>query len=402
MSASADPIDADLQWLLDVLWGDAEGVRISRTPSAAPASASSFVVVPSVRRARAFVPAGRAAARGALRAGAGTRSGRAQRERALAARLAGSPLGRAAFRDRFWVVGPDRLNDAIAAAIGEGPVAFAAAVRPPGPFRKPVVQAVTPDGRVVGYAKVAWNHVTAANVRAEHDALQRLLGAVGPVPAAPAPIALLSHRGFPVLLTRPMPPRLRRYDPNAPAPQAPVSRAVAALAPPDGAAFDPIGTRLRERLDAAHVPSLPHLTEALAAILGAMGSHTGDLPAGAWHGDWSPWNLGWVGDRLWAWDWEYSRDDVPVGLDLPHFAFQQRFIGARVPVEDALADARSASAASLSALGYDAASRALVHAVHVSEIALRYLEAEAAGVPANPRFLAGGVSGLRAAMDALP
>jgi hypothetical protein len=39
--------------------------------------------------------------------------------------------------------------------------------------------------------------------------------------------------------------------------------------------------------------------------------------------------------------------------------------------------------------------------VHVAEVSLRYLEAEAAGVAANPRFLAGAAEALRAATDAL-
>ena len=49
----------------------------------------------------------------------------------------------------------------------------------------------------------------------------------------------------------------------------------------------------------------------------------------------------------------------------------------------------------LSALGYDAAARAVRQAVHVAEVTLRYLEAEAAGVAANPRFLAGAAEASR-------
>ncbi|MEP6758534.1 MAG: hypothetical protein ABJB55_05010 [Actinomycetota bacterium] len=398
MSGLGVPLDADLAWLLEVVWGGLEGVRLSGEPTAVVGAG--YRVVPTLRRARAFVPADATAARGALRAGAGTRSRGAQRSRALAARLAGSRLGGAAFRDRFWVIGEDPLCAAVMSAIGEGPVSFAAAVRPPSPFRKPVLQAVTPEGRVVGYAKVAWNAVTAANVRAEHVALQRLETAEAAAPRGPAPLALLEHRGFPVLLTRPMPEQLRRYDAQAGPPGAPVSRAVAGLAPVD-AGRDPVGARLRARFDATHAPSQPRVMVALADLLGGIGARTADLPSGVWHGDWSPWNLGWVGERLWAWDWEYSRADVPVGLDLPHFIFQMRFIGQRAPVQVAFADARSQSAAALSSLGYDAADRTVLHAAHAAEVSLRYLEAEAAGVAANARFLAGAVTALRSASDAL-
>jgi hypothetical protein len=37
-----------------------------------------------------------------------------------------------------------------------------------------------------------------------------------------------------------------------------------------------------------------------------------------------------------------------------------------------------------------------VHATHVLEVCLRYLEAETYGVPANARFVAGALDSLRA------
>ena len=254
---------------------------------------------------------------------------------------------------------------------------------------------------MVGYAKVAWNAVTATNVRAEHAALVLLADAGAPAPRGPAPVALLDHRGFPVLVTRPMPERLRRYDASEGPPPPPVSRAVASLPFTPSSDHDPIGARLRARSDAARGPALPHVQRALGVLLEGVVERTAMLPAGAWHGDWSAWNLGSVGAQLWAWDWEYCRADVPIGLDLPHFTFQQRFIAERTPVQIAFTDARGASAAGLSALGYDAAARAVLQAVHVAEVSLRYLEAEAAGVAANPRFLAGAAEALRAATDAL-
>ena len=398
MRADEESVAPDLLWLFDVLWGGVEGVR--RTPGPT-SSGPGYVVIPSARRARAIVPGDRLAARAALTSGGQARSDGSRRARALAARVAGSPLAGAAFRDRFWVNGDDPLRDAVASALGELPLAFAAAVRPPGPFRKPVLQAVTPDGRVVGYAKVAWNAVTATNVRAEHAALVLLADAGAPAPRGPAPVALLDHRGFPVLVTRPMPETLSRYDASDGPPPPPVSRAVASLPFRPGSDRDPIGARLRARFDAARAPALPHVRRALGVLLEGVVERTAILPAGAWHGDWSAWNLGSVGAQLWAWDWEYCRADVPIGLDLPHFTFQQRFIAERTPVQIAFTDARGASAAGLSALGYDAAARAVLQAVHVAEVSLRYLEAEAAGVAANPRFLAGAAEALRAATDAL-
>ena len=108
-----------------------------------------------------------------------------------------------------------------------------------------------------------------------------------------------------------------------------------------------------------------------------------------------------MGDRLWAWDWEYCRTDVPVGLDVPHFAFQRRFIGAREPLERAFAEARDTTAEALSRLGYPPEDRATIHAVHVAELAIRYLEADALGVAPNPRFVEGAAAALRASAEHL-
>ena len=215
-------------------------------------------------------PRTRVGARAALRAGAGARSSGSRRSRALAARVAGSPLGRVAFRDRFRVVGEDPLLDAVAAALGDGPIAFAAAVRRPGPFRKPVLQAVTPDGRVVAYAKVAWNDVTAANVGAEHAALTAL--ATRRAPGASRPDADRAARasrvpGAPDAADARDAPALRR---RRRPPPAPVSRAVAALRLASGSEHDPIGVRLRARFAAAPAPALPHVTQAVGALLDGL------------------------------------------------------------------------------------------------------------------------------------
>jgi hypothetical protein len=43
---------------------------------------------------------------------------------------------------------------------------------------------------------------------------------------------------------------------------------------------------------------------------------------GAWHGDWTPWNMAWHGGRLQLWDWERFDPDVPAGLDLLHYRCQ--------------------------------------------------------------------------------
>jgi len=381
--------DPDLDWLVDVLWGDGDAVADHAVPGW-----TGYVVVPGSRGARAILPAGGAAARAALVAAAGTRSRTAQRGRAVVAQVARTGV----LRPRLFVRGDDPLRRTIEDAIGER-VDLASAVRTPAPFRKPVLQVVGATG-VVAYAKVAWNAVTAANVAAEHRALLGLQAAAASALAGPEPIALLEHRGFPLLLTRPMPEELRRFDADRDRVDPAITRIIASLRTPS-AGDDPIGGRLRSRLRAAATGSLASVVPSVERLLGAIGSRASAVPAGAWHGDLSPWNLGWVGARLWAWDWEYCRTDVPVGLDLPHLAFQRAFIGERTPLADAFARARATTAEALSRLGYEPPDRAAIHAVHVAEIAIRYLEAAAIGVSANPRFVEGADEAIAAAAEQL-
>jgi hypothetical protein len=43
------------------------------------------------------------------------------------------------------------------------------------------------------------------------------------------------------------------------------------------------------------------------------------ITIGAWHGDWTPWNMSTSGGRIRLWDWERFETNVPTGLDALHF-----------------------------------------------------------------------------------
>jgi len=48
-----------------------------------------------------------------------------------------------------------------------------------------------------------------------------------------------------------------------------------------------------------------------------------EVEVSAWHGDWSPWNMGKSSNgELFVWDWERTTIGVPVGFDLLHLHFQ--------------------------------------------------------------------------------
>lgn len=51
--------------------------------------------------------------------------------------------------------------------------------------------------------------------------------------------------------------------------------------------------------------------------------HFDSVRTSAWHGDWSPWNMGWSpSGELCIWDWERTTTGVPTGMDILHLHYQ--------------------------------------------------------------------------------
>ncbi len=401
----------DLRWVVDVLWGDLPGVRVMRgDPPPGATVLADLTVLPDARRPRLLVPRAAPAGRAAIAAGALTRGRRARVVRAVTALALRGPLARVAFRDRLVVVAetdaPRTIGDLLAETLGQ-PVLMAVNVRPPSPSRKPVIQVLDLSGTTLAYAKVGWHAVSDANVRSEAVFLRALATAQLDV-SAPVPLAELDRAGHAVLVTAPMPSMLRRARRGFELPDPRVTEQVAGLF---GTSIEPWSrsparTRLRERTDAVAPADTPgpwtDVRDALVAMLDAA-DRRADAPVrtGSWHGDWSPWNLGAVRDRLWAWDWEYAATDVVAGLDLLHFGFQVAFVAEGRGLAASFAHGRRIGDPALGTLGLDGEARALVHAAHVAEVTLRYLASERAGVPAPPRFLAEVAPVLQAAADRL-
>jgi hypothetical protein len=392
----------DLAWLSERIWGQhgsTPALRRARR-SGADEVAERYIVVPSPARARYLLPEDRRGAWSCLIDGRATRSPAAVRRRVLVGAAARIGLAGVLWRHRLEVsLGPDHdpsLREYLA-ELTDGPVVLAVSVRPVGPYRTPVVVAARPGGGVVAYVKLATDPLTASNVETEASRLSALADDRDVI-RVPQVLAVTRWRGFPVLVTAPMPGDLARYDPRTGAPPAEVSARVAGAGEHGVAslASGPILRGLRRRLAAAGAQAPSELSEGLDGLLEALEA-VGELPLahGLWHGDWSPWNLARRGDELWAWDWEFSRPDVPVGLDLPHFHLQQAFIAEGRSLASSVERAHGAAAPALASLGHDEERRSVIRASHVAEIVLRALEASAVGVRPNQRVTDEGPAVLR-------
>jgi hypothetical protein len=94
-------------------------------------------------------------------------------------------------------------------------------------------------------------------------------------------------------------------------------------------ATSPYWADLRNRLAAVtDQPDGNQLYEAARVLI----DRCGDIPLtyGAWHGDWSPWNMANVAaeqdapEKLLVWDWERFTPGVPMGFDALHHELQRR------------------------------------------------------------------------------
>jgi len=107
-------------------------------------------------------------------------------------------------------------------------------------------------------------------------------------------------------------------------------------------------------------------------------AQSGDDPIdlGGHHGDWSPWNIRrTVSDMgLYVWDWERSRVDGPVGLDVAHYVMQVgRFIDGQT-VAAAARRAQDALTEHLPAFDSDPAGAARLVRIELMETVARMVE----------------------------
>lgn len=101
-----------------------------------------------------------------------------------------------------------------------------------------------------------------------------------------------------------------------------------------------------------------------------------DVMVSAWHGDWSPWNMGVSSSGgLCVWDWERAAVGVPRGFDLVHQHYQY---GSGLDAADGdLAD-----------LGVPAAQHELVKWLYLLEVCARHVEAGSLGTERHQQVLA--------------
>ncbi len=195
-------------------------------------------------------------------------------------------------------------------------VSLTASFGPPRPNQKPVVRIFGESGETQAFAKVGWNALTRALVDGEAEFLRTGTASLRTI-AAPSIVSNDPWNGRSIAVM----PALAGNPPvgRPPKPAKAMLEEVAGLS-------DRYWATIGESPYRAALKG----TEQGAArqALELIDTRWSDLavPFGHWHGDWTPWNMRHVGNRLIVWDWERNAPHVPLAFDSIHYEFQSRAV----------------------------------------------------------------------------
>jgi hypothetical protein len=205
----------------------------------------------------------------------------------------------------------------------------------PGNHRKPVVQILDRDARILAYCKVGWNAATIPLVRNEARALEWLAAGAERGFLAPGLLHAGPWNGA-FLCIQAAPPAAAVAAPRALTPAyVEVERDLARLRSERQPLEESVAWKSLCRRARALGGGYARLVQrGLAAAREQAGAEP--LLFHASHGDLCPWNAALVGDRVYLFDWEYAGCLRPAGWDLFHLAFQTTWLVGAQPAEQAL------------------------------------------------------------------
>jgi hypothetical protein len=394
----------DYAWMLDLLYGGKPSVTWAAAGSLPPGyeRAEQLAQLPAGPDRSFLVSlANRRGAASALTSYNALRSGRRRMARRALGTALWTGLAQPLFRTKIDIgvrsaatpkqqaadLLTEHLSHACAVASpGATPLVVAISGGDNGPYRKPVLQVFSATGTPLGYIKVGWNDWTRDGVRREAAAL-RACETRSLKFGVPKLLGLSDWHGLNLLATAPLPDQVRGIRLTEP-PDAPVLREISQLS---AGSSGPLassswwhGMRARIRQKVTDHTS----REVLERIAGQLEAGYGGvlLEYGFCHGDFVPWNLARLGERLYVWDWENSAPDAPLGFDAVHHHFQVAFVARGLPLGEATALAARSSRPVLRELGVPPAHYGLLSVLHLAELFVRHEEARSAAGAVDKRF----------------
>jgi Phosphotransferase enzyme family len=356
-----------------VLWPPPSVVSLGARGRTAHAGEQDFILLPTAGRPRLIVPAGRRASAAAIRRygePGSFRAWAASRMLALALAGGGATVG---LGGRLRVrASPEAgtVEAYLSAALGRN-VLISTHLGAARANRKPVLQLLTAQGETAGFAKISVNELTRDLIRAERAALDTLAAADLRDLTIPRVLHYGQWQGREVLVLSALPAwrRRRMLRPGQ------LAGAMSELSAVGGRSRGPLAgsgylAGLRSRLETC--PDGPDRTALTATLIELAGSGA-QLSFGAWHGDWTNWNMACTSGGLLVWDWERFGQPVPAGFDFLHHRLQAAVVSRRQPPPAAAADCVRSAASTLAAAGVPLGEAPVVALLYLAELSARYL-----------------------------
>lgn len=218
--------------------------------------------------------------------------------------------------------GGPRIDQHLADVLGH-PVVLSIGVGTLRANRKPILQVLTPAGRTVAFVKVGDSPMARDLLAAESAALRRLDAPAMPSLHVPEVLHHDRWQDLDLLVISALPTPVRRGRSARAVPVGAMAElahtattTTAALG--DGPLWDDLTAVARNLADQV-------LSRRFGAVLDALLARHGHrvLLHGAWHGDWTVWNMAWDGPTVSLWDWERYEEGMPVGADAIHHVMQR-------------------------------------------------------------------------------
>ncbi|NKZ08814.1 hypothetical protein HGB48_34500 [Actinomadura latina] len=355
---------------VEELWPDAAVEAVG--PGRSAGARRELAFLPDARHPRLLVPAGlpRATAT-ALRRYSHDLGVKQRASRGLTAAAVRTGLPERTLRDRLRVTGGGpSIEDRLAELLGR-PVVVSVGLGSARANRKPILHVLSPRGEPVAFVKVGDTGTARGLLDGEAAALTYLNSALDRtrlhVPE------LLHHgtwRNLDLLVLEPLPTSALGWRPRGRAPVAEMR----ALFEVGGVERTPLrGSAFWDGMAASPAGILDERQRAtFGEVVEGIGKAHGDLPLdfGAWHGDWTPWNMAWHRGVLRLWDWERFARGVPNGFDLLHYRLQEAMRAASGPPYATWPDG---AAAMLEPLGPAGAAADATVRLYLLELCRRYL-----------------------------
>ncbi|MCU1616355.1 MAG: hypothetical protein JWO98_3895 [Frankiales bacterium] len=341
--------------------------------------------LPDAERPRLLLPARSRHAAAALRRYSHDLTIPQRLSRSVTATALRTGLPQRTLRDRLRLTGEGEqsVEDRLSELLGR-PVVVSVGLGPARANRKPILHALTSSGRPAAFVKVGDTAMARELIAQEAAALEYLAGR--PIPGVAIPEVL--HHGpwneMTLLVLSPLPTSARGWRPRGSVPLAAMRSlfAVAGLSRgplADSRFWEQISAVPGRLTDQARARRLTAVIERAAQVHGAR-----TLDFGAWHGDWTPWNMAWHRGTVRLWDWERFARGVPAGLDLLHYRLQEAMRSAAV---EPYTEWPAGAAASLAELGITGAGAEATVELYFLELCRRYeLAAQGPiGAPLRPQ-----------------